>query len=166
MVRPKKPRFISKKPENRYFKPRAVPLANLQEIELNFEELEALRLTDLKGLTHQEASQEMNVSRPTFTRVLKSARYKVANALTNGQAIEIKGGEYKMSPRGRGVGGRGRGRGRTGGGRGRMGGPFAAGPGGNCVCTNPECGHKIAHTAGQPCYQKKCPECGSPMVRE
>ena len=169
MVRPKKPRTISQKPENRYFKPRSVPLTKLEQIELKFAELEAIKLADLKDMTHQQASKLMNISRPTFTRVLQSARYKVAKALNNGQAIEIKGGEYKMSPRGRGFGpGKRQGRGRAAGGRGRgrMGGPFAAGPGGKCVCTNPDCKNEIEHLVGQPCYQKKCPKCGSPMVRE
>ena len=65
--------------------------------------------------------------------------------------------------RGRGSG-RGDGTGRGGGrGPGRMGGPFAAGPGGNCVC--PGCGHEEPHVAGQPCYQKKCPKCGIMMTR-
>ncbi len=64
--------------------------------------------------------------------------------------------------RGRG-GGRGRGIGR-GGGRGRMGGSAAAGPGGNCVC--PSCGHTISHVVGEPCYERKCPKCGTAMTRE
>ena len=66
---------------------------------------------------------------------------------------------------GRGAGGgRGQGRGRgQGGGRGRMGGPFAAGPGGDCVC--PQCGEKAPHTLGQPCNQMACPKCGTPMTR-
>lgn len=77
-----------------------------------------------------------------------------------------EGGDYVLIPqrgfgRGRGVGGLGRGRG-----RGRMGGRFAAGPGGSCACTNPECKHKVPHVAGQPCYKKVCPRCGSPMIRE
>ncbi|MBA7650871.1 hypothetical protein ES703_58684 [subsurface metagenome] len=63
-------------------------------------------------------------------------------------------------PRGNGTGptGQGPGTGRgmgQGQGRGRMGGPFAAGPGGNCVC--PNCGQKVAHVAGQPCNAKSCP---------
>jgi hypothetical protein len=60
----------------------------------------------------------------------------------------------------------GRGKRGQGGGRGpgRMGGPKAAGPGGNCVC--PKCGHEVVHTTGQPCYQVKCPKCGTPMTRE
>lgn len=62
-----------------------------------------------------------------------------------------------------GSGGAGGGRGMGGGGRGRMGG-FGAGPGGNCVC--PKCGKKVAHPRGTPCYQMKCPSCGTPMTRE
>jgi hypothetical protein len=68
--------------------------------------------------------------------------------------------------RGRGGGGgRGGDAGRGGGrGPGRMGGPKAAGPGGNCVC--PNCGHRVPHVAGQPCYQRQCPKCGTQMTRE
>jgi hypothetical protein len=62
-------------------------------------------------------------------------------------------------------GGRGMGRGQGGGGgRGRMGGPFAAGPGGNCVC--PSCGKKAPHVIGTPCNKQNCPECGTIMTRE
>lgn len=66
-----------------------------------------------------------------------------------------------------GVMGRGMGKGPRGGGagrgRGRMGG-FGGGPGGNCVC--PNCGEKVPHIAGRPCYDEKCPKCGTPMRRE
>ncbi|MBN1135537.1 MAG: hypothetical protein JXM73_03085 [Anaerolineae bacterium] len=64
--------------------------------------------------------------------------------------------------RGRGGGqgqGGGRGQGR---GPGRMGGK-AAGPGGYCVC--PSCGHQVQHQVGQPCYDIKCPKCGTAMTR-
>ncbi len=57
-----------------------------------------------------------------------------------------------------------RGSGRGGGGRGRMGGGFAAGPGGVCIC--PNCGYTISHVVGTPCYQQKCPRCGSGMTRK
>jgi hypothetical protein len=49
-------------------------------------------------------------------------------------------------------------------GRGLGGGPKAAGPGGDCVC--PNCGKHITHKLGKPCYQEKCPDCGTQMVRE
>ncbi len=63
---------------------------------------------------------------------------------------------------GRGGGRRAVGRGQ---GRGRMGGK-AAGPGGVCVCTNPDCDYQVQHKRGVPCYKRKCPKCGSPLTRK
>jgi hypothetical protein len=73
-------------------------------------------------------------------------------------------------PRGQGPGtGRGMGRSRGGGssrpGRGRgMGGGFAAGPGGYCIC--PSCGQRVIHEVSIPCYEQRCPRCGTAMTRE
>ena len=63
-------------------------------------------------------------------------------------------------PRGQGAG---KGRGMRGGGQGQKGG-FSAGPGGYCICAN--CGEKAPHQLGKPCYEQKCPKCGSAMTRE
>jgi len=41
------------------------------------------------------------------------------------------------------------------------------GPGGpptNCIC--PKCGFIMPHQQGIPCFQTKCPRCGSPMTRQ
>ncbi|MDI3547390.1 MAG: H+/Na+-translocating ferredoxin:NAD+ oxidoreductase subunit [Halanaerobiales bacterium] len=38
------------------------------------------------------------------------------------------------------------------------------GPGGSCIC--PNCGREVAHQRGVPCYELKCPACGSPMTRK
>lgn len=171
MVRPKIPRTITRKAKVTYFKPPNIPLSELEEVILHFEEIEALRLSDFEGLNQERSAKIMNVSRPTFQRILSTARLKTAKALSTGKAIRIEGGEFIMSPRGFGRGvGRGRGLGRgpapVGAGRGRMGGPLAAGPIGTCACTNPECKKEIPHQVGVPCYQTKCPKCGSPMIRQ
>ncbi|MHC1585057.1 MAG: hypothetical protein ACXQS7_02170 [Candidatus Syntropharchaeia archaeon] len=47
-------------------------------------------------------------------------------------------------------------------GRGRMGGR-GLGPGGECVC--PNCGTRVPHKRGVPCFQESCPKCGIQMVR-
>lgn len=171
MTRPKIPRTITEKVKTTYFKPYKIPYAELEEVVLGFDEIEALKLSDYQGFNQEEAAERMRVSRPTFQRILSTARLKIAEALSEGKAIKIKGGECIMNLGGFGRGGgRGRGLGRgfssAGGGRGRMGGSLAAGPGGNCVCTNPDCRNKIVHQFSTPCYQIKCPKCGSPMVRE
>jgi uncharacterized protein len=161
-----KVRQVAFDPEVTYFKPRGVALSSLKEVNLSLDELEALRLVDLAGQEQTIAAKKMAISQSTLQRTLVRARKKVAQALVEGQAIKIKGGEVIMVGFGRG---RGQGGGRgpsTGSGRGRMGGSFSAGPGGVCVCTNPDCQHEMAHQAGVPCYQAKCPECGSPMIRK
>ena len=156
MPRPQKKRTIRFNPEVDYFKPRGVVLADLETIEISLEELEALRLVDVESLNQTEAAEKMEVSQSTLHRVLSEGRKKIAEALTEGKAIHVRGGDYKM------VRGQGRGRGQ-GGGRGRMGGPYAAGPGGNCKC--PSCGHPVSHPAGTPCTSMECPKCGTKMVR-
>lgn len=82
-----------------YFKPAGVPLARLQEICLTVEEAEAIRLKDLEGLEQEECAQKMKVSRTTFARVLLSGRRKVADALINGKAVRISGGNFEMATR-------------------------------------------------------------------
>ncbi len=166
MGRRRKPRWIDFQPGVTYFKPRGVTLASLKEVGLTFDEVEAIRLADLDGIEQIKAAKKMKISQSTFQRILEAAHKKIAEALVLGRAIKMEGGEIIMPRAGRGIG-RGIGRGvGQGAGRGRMGGPFAAGPGGICVCTNPECKNEATHQVGVPCYQMKCPKCGSPMVRK
>lgn len=127
-----------------YFKPQGVPLSRLDEVVLTVEEYEALRLADLEGMNQDEAAAKMKISQPTFYRLLKSARTKVSQAIIEGKAIRIKGGDYVI-----------RGRGRRGG--------RALGPAGNCVC--PNCGATVPHRTGVPCFDIICPKCGSKMTR-
>jgi len=86
-------------PRVTYFKPAGVRLDQSQEICLAVEEAEAIRLKDLEGLEQEECAQRMNVSRTTFARVLNSARQKMADALLNGKAIRIEGGNFEMAAR-------------------------------------------------------------------
>jgi predicted DNA-binding protein (UPF0251 family) len=80
-----------------YFKPAGIPLRDLEEVRMSIEEAEALRLKDLEGLEQEQGAEKMNVSRPTFQRVLASARQKIADALLNGKAIRIDGGNFEMT---------------------------------------------------------------------
>ena len=73
-----------------YFKPRGIPLVELEEVSLNLDELETLRLADFEGLYHEEAAKQMNISRATFGRILDGARHKSAGAIINGKALKIE----------------------------------------------------------------------------
>jgi predicted DNA-binding protein (UPF0251 family) len=96
MPRPHCPRRVHAMPPQTYFKPRGVPVAQLEEVQLTVDELESLRLADLEGLYHEAAAARMNVSRPTFGRIVESARRKVAEALVRGHALRIEGGVVEM----------------------------------------------------------------------
>jgi len=96
MPRPKHCRRICGMPARTYFKPAGVPLTALEEVVLELDELEALRLADLEGLYQEEAAERMKVSRPTFGRIIETARRKVAEALVAGKALRIEGGEVTM----------------------------------------------------------------------
>lgn len=84
-------------PEVTVFKPAGEAAQNLEHETLTIEELEALRLKDLEGYEQQECADRMEVSRPTFQRVLSSAREKIARALVEGKAIRVEGGNYCLA---------------------------------------------------------------------
>jgi predicted DNA-binding protein (UPF0251 family) len=60
---------------------------------LNYEEYEAIRLSDFELFKQDDAASKMGVSRPTFTRIYESARRKVAQAFVNGRPIIFEGGK-------------------------------------------------------------------------
>jgi len=97
MPRPPKLRRVEFIPQVTVFKPAGVSLRDLEEEVLSVEELEAIRLKDLEGLEQEECAERMQVSRPTFQRVLSSAREKVARALVEGKAIRFEGGTYRLA---------------------------------------------------------------------
>jgi predicted DNA-binding protein (UPF0251 family) len=99
MGRPQLWRKVSFIPPVSYFEPAGVPAAALGEVNLLVEEAEAIRLKDLEGLEQEECAQKMNISRTTFSRILDSARQKIADALLNGKALRIEGGNFEMAVR-------------------------------------------------------------------
>jgi predicted DNA-binding protein (UPF0251 family) len=99
MSRPSKCRRVAFVPDVTYFKPAGIPLKDLEEARLSLEEAEALRLKELEELEQEQGAEKMNVSRQTFQRILASARKKIADALLNGKAIRIEGGNFEISYR-------------------------------------------------------------------
>lgn len=91
MARPKNPRRVAAGPVATYFKPRGIPMRALEEVVLELDEFETIRLADLEGMYQQQAAEAMGVSRQTFARVLESGRRKVADAIVHGKALRIEG---------------------------------------------------------------------------
>ena len=65
-------------------------------------------MKDFLGIDQETSAKKMDISQPTFHRLILSARKKIADAIVNGKAIKIHGGVYKMpggdrtGPEGRG----------------------------------------------------------------
>jgi uncharacterized protein len=89
------PRKLMNPPLVKGFKPYGVKVDNAssEPVSLLYEEYEAIKLCDYDMLNHQEASDLMKISRPTFTRIYASARRKIAKSLTEGRQIIIEGGK-------------------------------------------------------------------------
>ena len=145
MPRPRRFRRVGFLPGVTYFKPAGIRMIELEETILTVDEFEAVRLKDFLGMEQEEAAKKMNISQPTFHRLVLAARKKIADAIVNGKAIRIEGGQYTMEQprfgRGRGFGG----------------------PATTCMC--PKCGYQEPKERRVPCASKQCPKCGSPMVR-
>ena len=94
MPRPRRRRRVRGRPEANVFKPKGVPLSSLEEIDLNSDELEALRLKHRKEMDQEEAAEEMDVSRSTFSRILKEAHHKITEFLVEGEALRIGDPDY------------------------------------------------------------------------
>jgi len=186
---PRRKRFrrIGSPPVLRGLKPIGVPFVETDMISVLFDEYEALRLIDYENLSHEEAANLMNVSRPTFTRIYNSCLKKIARGLAEGKSIIIEGGEVEFDrqwyrcndchiifhyPRNKK--------------------PECTNCQSEniehinksikdwrekkfiikneteikeyCVCTN--CDYKEPHERGVPCFTKTCPDCKIPLTRQ
>lgn len=95
MPRPKCCRKISCIPDINYYKPKGIPASLLEENILTLDELESIKLADLQGLYHEQASKQMKISRQTFGRIINSAHQKIADVFINGKALRIEGGKVE-----------------------------------------------------------------------
>ncbi|MDI6880672.1 MAG: DUF134 domain-containing protein [Desulfitobacteriaceae bacterium] len=95
MSRPVKLRKVEYVPQGKFFAP--CPKRGCErweEVNLKIEELEAMRLKDIEGLTQEECAERMQISRQTFQNIIDEAREKVTSALMEDKAISIGGGNY------------------------------------------------------------------------
>lgn len=89
MTRPRVKRCLQFNPNVDYFKPRGIPLRDLEEVELLPDEIEAIKLYLIDGLDQTQSAEKMGISQPTFARTIDASCKKVADALINGKAIKI-----------------------------------------------------------------------------
>ncbi len=96
MARPKQDRKICNPPLMLGYKPFGIPRKELASVSLLYDEYEAIRLLDYEGLNQEQAATQMNVSRPTLTRIYEKARKTIAQAFVEGKMILIEGGNVQF----------------------------------------------------------------------
>ncbi len=177
MPRPKRIRKMTNPPHFKGFRPIGLPEEN-NSVVLNYEEYEAIRLSDFELYGQVEAAQIMDISRPTYARIYESARRKVAQAFVLGKPIVFEGGKVYFNSEW-----------------------FSCNSCGcwfnhlakelevkNCalcgsteveqyndnteqettedICICPRCNDEKAHTPGVPCKKEICPKCNCQMMRK
>jgi predicted DNA-binding protein (UPF0251 family) len=90
-MRPKKTRWVKCSPIERVFKPQTKRNSSFAVV-LTLDEFEAVRLLDYEHLSQAQASQEMRIHRSTVSRIVSSARQKIAKALVDISTLKIEGG--------------------------------------------------------------------------
>jgi predicted DNA-binding protein (UPF0251 family) len=177
MPRPKRIRKVFNPPHFKGFRPIGLPEEN-NPVVLNFEEYEAIRLSDFELHGQVEASRIMDVSRPTYARIYESARRKIAQAFISGRAIVFEGGKvyfdsdwYSCNHCGCWFNHPAKDQ--------KVAKCALCGSvqfeqynennqnhskGDCCIC--PKCGFEKLHSAGVPCNREICPECNCAMMRK
>ncbi len=192
MVRPKRFRQILQEPQIRCFKPDLKDIEQIKPIGITLDEFESIRLRDYKGIKQSEAADLMDISQPTFHRILTSGRGKIAKALIEGKIIKIKGGiimtneykckscgfkwsspekEYETCPDCKSeyiykigtVEENQETSLQQGMGQRRRFGGNGVGAGPPRLCKCTQCGYESPKTPENPCRNTKCPECGTPL---
>lgn len=92
MPRPKRKRKMMNPPNTRGFRPFGISGPPEDPVRMLYEEYEAMRLADYEKFSQEQAATEMDVSRPTFTRIYDRALKKIASAMVEARSIIIEGG--------------------------------------------------------------------------
>ncbi|MCR5088665.1 MAG: DUF134 domain-containing protein [Oscillospiraceae bacterium] len=100
MARKQRCRWISGYPDHWEFSPEEA--AGAEIVVMSLDEFETIRLLDREGLTQEQCAECMGVARTTVTAIYDSARRKIAEALTDGKRLQIRGGNYRLSAQGLG----------------------------------------------------------------
>ena len=96
MPRPKKKRKVYNPPKMHGFKPFGIAFHDTEHVIMQYDEYETIKLVIYNDLPQDLAADQMEISRPTLTRIYNSALKKIGQAFVEGKSIIIKGGDFKF----------------------------------------------------------------------
>jgi predicted DNA-binding protein (UPF0251 family) len=96
MARPEKCRKICNPPKMKGYRPYGMTACSTGTVFLKFEEYESIRLVNYESLSQDSSAVQMNISRPTFTRIYNKALKQVAKSFVECKALVIEGGNYEF----------------------------------------------------------------------
>ncbi len=96
MSRPKKKRKVNNPPKMHGFKPFGIAFCDTKHVAMQYDEYETVKLVIYDDLPQDLAADQMEVSRPTLTRIYNSALKKIGQAFVEGKSIIIKGGDFEF----------------------------------------------------------------------
>jgi predicted DNA-binding protein (UPF0251 family) len=96
MARPQKNRKIINPPKMQGFKPFGIAICESENVVMQYDEYESIKLVNYQNLSQDEAADLMEVSRPTLTRMYNCALKKIAKAFVEGKCIIIEGGNFEF----------------------------------------------------------------------
>lgn len=99
MPRPRKCRRVCALPAHDCFAPPGARETG-EPVILSVDEYEAIRLIDKEDMSQEQCGEYMQIARTTVQQIYSSARRKIAEALTEGRALHIKGGDYRLCEEG------------------------------------------------------------------
>ena len=88
-MRQRNRRLLGRDFDEIYFKPRGIPLRELEEVTITDEELETLRLRYIEKISQEKSAEVMSISQSQYQRDLTSVLEKITSALVEGYAINI-----------------------------------------------------------------------------
>ena len=95
MARPRKDRRVCRLPGTVRFGPLGGD-GPYGVVTLSVDELEALRQTELEGLSQEDCAARMGVARSTVQALCGEARRKLTRCLVDGLELRVEGGNYRL----------------------------------------------------------------------
>jgi predicted DNA-binding protein (UPF0251 family)/predicted Fe-Mo cluster-binding NifX family protein len=90
MPRCKKRRLCRRLSDEKLFIPIGEPFSEVNQVIIELDEFEAIRLCDYDNKSQIEAGEEMGVSRATLQRLIQSGRKKILDAFLHSKSIVVK----------------------------------------------------------------------------